>query len=266
MAVQVTPYNKIISGNPVKKNNGTILGAGTTTTNNLDGQRKFTNFSLIQNNNNPSRLQGAIIAKHAYGTTFILWGTGVAISSLTQSSSTGFCKITKSSHGLTVGTQIQVSGTSVKNYNVLHTVTSVIDANNVQTDIAYTSNAGTPGSYYPINGTYGKVTRNRYTASLIGKYTAGVSNLFLVGMSNAQMKAYNESRGDYGVQITGYDYFTGTVTKGANWGVQNKFHDIANNNQDLAFEPHPTLAIPGFLIFKTGALVPVQKFYTKKTH
>jgi hypothetical protein len=257
-----------ISGTLLNKiNGGTIMNAGNTSKLNISNYIKFKNLSQLINNLNPEKLQGLQVATNVHGLGFILTATGVAITSITQSSSTGYVNIAKTSHGLTVGTVIQVNGTSINNYNVIHRVTVVTDANNVQTDIRYTSNAGTPGTYSKMttNSTFNKLTKNKYIGTLIGNTVAGLSSTILVLIGNAGVQSYNASNGTYGKAIATFDYFTGAKTVGATWGVLNKFHNISANNQLLVTEPHPSKAVPGRLVFKSYALIPTAKSYNPRT-
>ncbi len=264
MAVS-TSTTTIVSGASVKKNTGTVLGAGNTTTNNAAGYRQINNLPMSTNNLNPDRLQGLVIASNYNGVGFILAGTVVTITSITQSGSTGYTAITKSSHGLVVGDFIQVYGSDVPGYNVIHRVMVVTSSSVVKTDIRYSANTSTHGSYYKVSGNFNKMVRQNYIASIIGATVAGSANSTLVITGNKFVESYNASNGTYGTSITGFDYFTGVKTTGSTWGVLNKFHDIAANNENLTTEPHPTRAIPGRLVFKSYALIPVADSYNPKT-
>lgn len=266
MAVK-TATQTILGAYLNKKNGGTIMNAGSDPRlGKLTGTSLFNNLSLLINNLNPERLQGIQVANNYNGLGFLLEATGISITSITQSGSTGYVNIAKTSHGLTVGTPIQINGTSVNNYNVIHRVTVVTDSSNFQTDCRYTSNAGTPGTYSVMtaNSFFNRMAKKRWIATIVGNQVAGLASTVLVLTGNSNVTSYNASNGTYGTSITGFDYFSGVKTTGATWGVLNKFHDIQNNNENLVTEPHPTLAIPGILVFKSGALIPQQKNYNPK--
>lgn len=250
-----------------KKNGGTILNAGNTNTLGQFGYKKFTNLNQMVNNLNPERLQGLLVAHDDAGLGFVLQSTGIAITSITQSGATGFTNIAKTGHGLVVGQSIQVNGSSVNRYNIIHRVTIVTDANNVQTDCVYTGNAGTPGTYSTklAGSLYATMTKKKWIGTIVGNTVAGLASTVLVLTGNAGVQAYNASNGTYGTAIATFDYFTGAKTVGATWGVLNKFHNISANNELLVTEPHPTLAIPGRIVFKSYALIPTAKSYNPKT-
>jgi hypothetical protein len=263
MAVQNPPFTTVNGSNPTKRNTGILLQGGSAPVNkNQQGVAKFGQLTLVSNNDRPDRYQGIQVPSHYNGVGFCLEGTSGAISSITQSGI--YTLITKTSHGLSVGAKLQVNGTNLPNYNVIHTVKGILNANAFQTDIVYTANASTPGGYSPINGTFAKVTKNKYVASIICTQLAGVANNALFFTACYGMQSYNSATGKYGTQITNVNPFTGVVTKGGQWGVLTTYWNVTGN-ASLAVEPHPTRAVPGFLVFLQGALIPVQKNYQPKT-
>lgn len=251
------------AGQPYKRNTGIILTGGSITTpNSVKGYQKFGALSPLTACSQPTPNIGTLVPNNYRGLGFIQEGTPVTITSITQSGS--FTLLTKSSHGLSVGTVLQINGCSNDNYNIVHTIKAINNANSFQTDCVYTSNPSTAGTYSPINGTFAKVTKNKYVASLVCQQLAGVTNNALFMMGAANVKAYNPANPSYGLEISGIDYFNGTVTHGSQWGQVNNFWNITGNTT-LSTESPPTRAIPGQLVYTTGALIPSTKNYNAKT-
>jgi hypothetical protein len=264
MAVQNPPFTTVIAANATKRNTGTILGAGPITDRvAIKTYNRFTSLDLLTNNQNPMRLTGLQLPNHYNGVGFIQEATGIAISSITQSGN--YTLITKSSHGLLVGTPVQVNATSVPDYNVIHTVKAINNVNSFQTDIRFSSIAGTPGTYSRLTGTFAVMAKRQYVASLVCTQLAGVANnaLFMMSAGNNVMP-YNPANPTYGVQLTGFDYITGVKTTGANWGIANPQWNITGNTT-INIEPIPTRAIPGRLIFLSTGIIPTGKSYNPKT-
>lgn len=263
MAVQVPQFTTVNAANPTKRDAGTVLGIGTPTDKSPKySYTRFTNFATMTNALNPSNLQGVMVPNNSTGLGFIQEATPISITSVTQSGL--FTLISKTSHGLLVGTPIQVNGTSIPGYNVIHTVKAINNANSFQTDVPYTSNAGTPGTYSLQAGTMAPNTAKKWVASLVCTQLGGIANnaLFMMGASNVQ--SYNPANPTYGIQIADISYISGVVTQGAQWGLSEPYWNITGN-ATLNNEPIPTRAIPGQLVFTTGAVIPVSKNYNPKT-
>lgn len=229
----------------------------------------FVNQSSTQFNT--VKLKTLATKQYSYGVPFpplggnqsVYVGSAQTIGGITQNSSTGFCKITKTSHGLTVGTLIKVYGADVSRYNTVHKVTVVVDANNVQTNVPYSSNTSTHGSYRTLSGDLAKLTAGRYIAPFMTTHVAGSTtygSVIRIPQRLSRPKSYAVARGDYRYNITGWSYTTGAATKGGSAGTLNQYWDIAGNTT-IGFEPYPTRAIPGEFIIGIGERPALQKDY-----
>jgi hypothetical protein len=235
----------ILGSGAVNNNHGTIKGVGSVTNSNFG-----TTTLATQALGNKAGKAGPY-PYAANGVQALLYGNGVAITSILQSSSTGFCKITKASHGLVVGQHIVVSGCDNAPYNTIHTVTVVLSSSTVQTDIAYDVNSTvTPGVYKLFSGNFGTMTSRGFIGMVIGNQIAGVaSTLQQSPAADYNRQAYGVSHGSYMLGITDWSYITGRPTYNGNRGVLNQYHNITSNNDTLANEPRPTRAVPGRLVY-----------------
>lgn len=235
----------ILGSGAVNNNHGTIKGVGSVTNPNFG-----TTLLSTQAAGNKAGKAGPYQCA-ANGVEALLYGNGVAITSILQSGTTGFCKITKASHGLIVGQHIVVSGSDDVNYNTIHTVTVVLTANTVQTDIAYdVDSTSTPGVYKLFSGNFATMTKRGFIGMVIGNQIAGVpSTLQQSPSAEFNRQSYGVSTGSYMLGISDWSYITGKPTYNANRGVLNKFHNISGNNDNLASEAIPTRAVPGRLVY-----------------
>ena len=253
MATQTTKG----TGN-VKKDSGSVLGGG-----NIASSR-WNNLSVI-NDTFKSYNWGMPVAHPLSGILPGKLGGAVAITGITQSGSTGYVNIQKSTHGLAVNDIIVVYGTDVTGYNTTHTVTVVTDANNVQTNVKYTADAVTPGSYKLLSGIFDALTANCYIGMVIGKDSAGraINVLRSPGADTAYRKAIAAAAGNYRYNITSWDYVTGIATKGGSAGASVTYTNISSGSA-LASEPAPTRAIPGELTYSIGTNVPTMADYKQR--
>jgi hypothetical protein len=242
-----------------RRNGGTILFAGNTA-----GSR-VNNLSMITNVT-PQKFAAINRGSNYNGVDSVFKGAPVTIGSvIVQYSTTGFCLITKTSHGLSVGDWVRVEGTDVLGYNVVHRVKAVVSSSTFQTDIRYTVDATVVGTYKPLARNFGKVVRNQYIASIIGTQIAGTAdNTLLFGGAYGKLP-YNVANGEYLYGVTAIDMFTGAVTYNGNRGLLNKYHNIDANNENLVSEPLPTRAVPGRLVYQSGKSTPVQTSYNART-
>lgn len=242
-------------GSTVRNNGGTILNAG-----NVAGDT-VTGITQIANNTAKVSTVGRPQA-HVEG---IFKGNAVSITSITQSSSTGFCLITKSSHGLALGDILAVYGTDIAGYNVTHVVTVVVNANTVQTSVRYSSNTATHGNYKVIARNFNKMVANEYIGTVIGAKIAGTAtNVMRITGADAGYVPIPTYRGYRRYNITSWNNLTGAATKGGSAGALVQLHDIANNT-DIAYEPLPTRAVPGELVYRDGSPTPELDDYSVKT-
>lgn len=193
-------------------------------------------------------------------------GSAVTIAGITQSGSTGYVNINKTTHGLSVGSLIVVYGANVTGYNTVHRVTVVTDADNVQTDVFYSANTSTHGSYKSFSGNFNTLAAGCYIATVIGKGTSGssITRLRLNGADNAQREAIAMAVGNQRYNITSWNYVTGAATKGANAGDTVQYIKPQGGGA-LTEEPEPTRAAPGRVVFTSGKALPTSTSYSART-
>lgn len=253
MATQTTKG----TGN-VKKDSGSVLGGGNI------GSSRWNNLSVI-NDTFKSYNWGLPVAHPKSGIQPDQLGDAVAITGITQSDSTGFVNIQKSTHGLSVNDIIVVYGSDVAGYNTTHTVTVVTDANNVKTNVTYSADAVTPGSYKLLSGIFNGLTANCYIGMVIGKDTSGnaINSLRSPAADTAYRKAIAAANGNYRYNITSWDYVTGVATKGGSAGASVTYTNISSGSA-LATEPSPTRTVPGELTYSIGTNVPTMADYKQR--
>lgn len=194
-------------------------------------------------------------------------GGAVAITAITQSGSTGYVNIEKSTHGLAVNDRIVVYSADVAGYNTVHRVTVVTDANNVQTDVLYSAaTSSAHGSYKLFSGNFNTITAGSYIAQIIGKNTGGssISALRITGADVAPKRPLATATGNNRYHITSWNHLTGAPTKGANAGDTLQYIK-PQGGAALTEEPKPTRAAPGRVVFGIGTQIPTRDTYNAST-
>lgn len=253
MATQTTQGSGVVNNN-----GGAVLHGGSTT--------------LLRNNtaivsSYKSYNWGLPVPNPVGGFRSVQLGTGVAITDIKESGSTGYVQIHKASHGLALNDLLVVYAASVAGYNTVHRVTVVTDGDNVQTDVLYTADTSvTHGSYKPFSGLFNTMTERAYIGTIIGKDTTGTSiaSLRLVAAdSGSTRRAIALAVSNYRYQITSWNAVTGAATKGANDGDAYTFIDPVSGS--AAVEAKPTRAVPGEFVYTIGTNVPTQANYSART-
>lgn len=242
------------SGN-TNNNGGRILAGG-----NIAGNR-FTNYSLVTNNSGVDRVNTVPVP--GAEVTQTVKGSAVTIAAITQSASTGFVNIEKTSHGLSVGSKIEVYGADVDGYNRVHIVTTVTNANNVKTNVPYSSDTSTHGSYKLLSGNYATV--NDFITRYVCDSLAGSASSVVRMLSNsAPTRAMHMARGSRRYNITAWNAVTGEATKGASAGALNSYVDPVGGGA-VTQETIPTRAVPGEFVYRDGGKLPEQDDYNART-
>jgi hypothetical protein len=253
MATQTTKG----SGN-LKKDFSVVLAGGNI------ASTKITNNSLI---NNAAKYwnAGAPVPNPLSGIQPVQLGTAVSITAITQSGSTGYVNIQKSSHGLAVGDIIKVYGANVSGYNVTHTVTVVTDANNVKTNVRYSADTSTHGSYKPLSNLFNTMTERCYIIPFLGKNSSGVAIASLTSPCGwtTFRRSIAAGRGDTRLHVTDISAITGTVTYGASRGNTVTYIDPVTGSATTQ-EAAPTRAIPGEFTYSIGKAVPTMADYKQR--
>ena len=195
--------------------------------------------------------------------------TAVAITSVADDGN-GFCDYTLASHGLTVGTVINVTGSTSGNVDGVQKITSVPDANSFVTDKAYTASANA-GSYTKVAGRFASMTSGEfvmlaYSTSVAGgqKTLKGFGADYGIRRSINKLEHMRTVRVATAIRAGYWNVYTGKFTTAPTvaddaptWGTD----DAAN----------PTRAIPGELVYRVsgqpdGTNGVVQKDYPAKTN
>lgn len=223
----------------------TIMGGGNTSENNtvaLGGVDVNTGVSLTQ--------EGILQS--------VFKNAAVTITSVADSS--GFCVFTKSSHGLSVGQYLMISGATAPSLNTVHKITAK-DGNTFTTNVAYTASA-TAGVYRTQNGNMGVVAEGKYAGWQLTDELAGISSTAFDNTGgDAADRSNHKLESARRLNITSIDYNTGVATLGANAGASYDYHKGLNETP-IDQAASPTRAVPGELVIMTGSNTPSYEDYT----
>lgn len=112
-------------------------------------------------------------------------------------------------------------------------------------------------------GAYGTMTAGKYVARLVNTELAGdtTKNIRLPA-SDFYRTPYNKFISYNRLHITSWNHLTGAATKGGNAGDAVYLKSITPSSANLTTgEAFPTRAVPGELVYRTGAPAPVQNDY-----
>lgn len=249
------------SGSTVN-NGGTILQAG-----NVPSSRNFQNFGV--NETVLKRRENDIIESHYSGVGSAFRGSTSSLDGqITESASTGYCNVNINTHGFSVGDVFYVSGNDVSAYNTAHKVLEVTDSNNVKTNIRYTSNSTTAGSYSVKARDFATMTAGEYVAKILGTQIAGTADTFL-----ASGAAYTSGRQPINfLESMKVAMLTGRSWTGGQDGPPNYTDTVSESTLDYTSAmgnddaARPTDAVPGELTYRTGAATPTQDEYAARTN
>ena len=193
-----------------------------------------------------------------------LEAAGVTITSVADDTN-GFCDFTLSTHGLTVGTVINVTGSSDANVDGIQKITSLPDANSFVTDKAFVTTA-TAGVYHITAGNFALMTAEKYIIMRVTTEVAGQSNNVLRsgGADFGDRRSINKlehlytTRTATAIRAGFWNIFTGEFTT-----APVTADDIGTVGTDDAAVP--TQAIPGELVYKEPKPLPVQDNYQARS-
>lgn len=242
-----------IAGGARNNNTGTILMPSTVTSD-LVGSLPFSDNNSEKNNPNPTANNGVVPC-------FV--GSGVVLTSVANNGS-GYCRFTKSSHGRSVGDVIFVAGSTDGNLDRTHTITAVPTSGTFDTDVLYVASA-TAGTYTRLARTFNNPTTTTVMARGTGDNNiAGTDVTVLDGATDFGAAGSNPFRGSRRLDITAWDYATGTPTHGSAVGDNVTGHD-PENDAAIDVEPQPTNDAPGELVFRDGSVLPQTVSYPART-
>lgn len=193
-----------------------------------------------------------------------MWSTSAAVSLTSVAASGGFARYTKTSHGRSVGDIINVTDTNSV-VNGPQRITAVPTANTFDTDMPYTSGAGTM-TYLLSRGNFATMTAGTYVMRKVATTLAGQSNTVL-----------RSGASDFGVRRSIHKlehmrtYRVATAIRAGYWNEYNGTWSTAPTSADDAstmgtdHAATPTLAVPGELVYRSGKPLPVQEDYDAKT-
>lgn len=120
------------------------------------------------------------------------------------------------------------------------------------------ASSGNVGTTKPISGgRFAQMEEGQYVARMLATKIAGVaSNVLKTGASDVCKKPIPRLETARRLDITSWDYATGTPTYGVNRGASVSF-----GNDNAA---RPSFAVPGKLVFTTGRAVPTATAYEAK--
>ena len=179
-----------------------------------------------------------------------VWGvleeTGIALTSVASTS--GKCRFTLNSHGLTVGTKIMIKSGIV---NGVHKITNLSDANHFDTDRTYA--AGTAGTYYTLDGTFATMTVRNYimrggvdnSIASTGLNFGGFGSDFGIRNSIHRMLHMRTTRTATAIRAGYWNIYSGRFTT-----APGDFEDISAFGTDQAATV--TRAAPGELVYRVS--------------
>lgn len=243
--------HSIVAG-PKNNNTGTVLAPGTVTSD-LVGSLAFADNTPERNNPAPKAFNGIVPC-------FV--GVGVALTSVANSS--GYCRFTKTSHGLSVGDVLFISGSTKGNLDRTHTITAVPTSGTFDTDVPYVASA-TAGTYTRLSRTFNNPTTATVVARGTGENTiAGTATTKLDGATDFGEPGSNPFRGSRRLDISSWDYETGVATYGSNKGALVTGYD-PEGDATIDVEPQPTNEAPGELVYRDGSVEPIVASYPART-
>lgn len=172
----------------------------------------------------------------------------------------GKCRFTLTSHGLSVGDVIFVTGSTDANIDATHTVTAVPSSSTFDTDVAYVASA-TAGTYSQVARNFGKLVPGEYLIKLVSTKIAGTTDTTITspGGYGGSRTALYYGKGNRRGKITAFDLYTGTATYASTAGDLQTYRDASGSA--LAQEALPTTDVPGGLVYSYGAALPKNDQY-----
>ena len=127
--------------------------------------------------------------------------------------------------------------------------------------------SGNIGTIRPLSaGVFGQMEVGQYVGKIIGTRIAQTDDTFLrSGASQtSSRRSLHYARGNRRYDITDWSVVSGVATYGGNQGNLVTYIDPADGSAQ-AFEPFPTDAVPGELVFLVTGLTPDQDNYSART-
>lgn len=249
-----------ITATSTKYKGGTLFAAGTA----VPASGIFTAFVQLGDRKSVFGTQ-VLQSKDVFGA---FHSSATTLTSVADDGS-GFCDFTLAGHGLTVGTVINVTGSTSGNVDGPQKITSVPDANSIVTDKAYVASA-TAGDYTTVAGRFASMTAGQYI--MLG-YSSSVAG------GQATRVGYGA---DYGIRRSihklehMYTRRVATAIRAGYWHIYEGRFTTAPTVADDASTwgtdeaATPTRAKPGELTYRhsgmpDGTYGPIQDDYKAKT-
>lgn len=252
-------HRTAIGSGSTNNNGGVAYGVGATT----DGP--VTNIAIATSSVGGSQILNSVpYPTQKNGVSSAFQTAAVALTSVANNGSSK-CRFTKTSHGLSVGAVIFVTGSTDGNIDATHTITAVPTSGTFDTDVAYVASASA-GSYRQVDRNFGKLVPGDYAVKLVGTKLAGTADSTITspGGFGASKTGLYYGRGNRRIDFTAFDVYSGTATYGSNRGDLFTYKK-ATDGTALAHEAFPTSAIPGGLVYKYGAALPTNDQYKATT-
>lgn len=110
-------------------------------------------------------------------------------------------------------------------------------------------------------GTFIYSDRDEFVIRGVSNKLSGVAtSIIRIPASDYERRLINTFKSDTRWHITSWNYVTGAPTYGGSRGAAVYTKDVADTNLTNG-EPAPTRAVPGELVYRTGAPLPVQDDY-----
>ncbi len=128
--------------------------------------------------------------------------------------------------------------------------------------------SGNLGTLKPLSaGVFGKMEVGQFVAKVLGTRIAQTDNTFLRSgaAETASRTSLHYGRGNRRYDIIDVSAFSGVVSKGGNEGALVTYIDPEDGTTQ-AFEPFPTDAVPGRLVYMVTGKTPQQDTYKVRTN
>lgn len=263
---------KIHPSDDVKQLNAGVHSNITVTSTVIDGgvaKGLGSNRTLLDNLGHGKRNQAVygskVVAGKDVGAAAYSTSSAVALTSVADSGTNDKAKFTLTAHGLAVGDIINITGSTSGLMDGIHRIIKIDDANTFTTDRTYVATASA-GSYRLYRGNFARMENGKYLIRRVTTTLAGTisNNVLRSGGSEGytrsihKVEAVRTVRFATAIRAGYWNEFNGVWTTKPT--AADDFSDMGPDHAAL-----PTYAVPGELVYRTGAPLPKQDDYKAKT-
>lgn len=172
----------------------------------------------------------------------------------------GFCDFTDTSHGLSVGDVVSITGSTTGNVDGVHVITSLPDVNSFVTNRPFVTSA-TAGVYTLVQGRFASMTAEVYIVKGFSMVPAAQAGTFPTygkpGITNSihQMLHMRTVRVATAIRAGFWDIFAGVFTTALVTADDMPDFNVGSDLDGAAENDHaanPTYAVPGELVYRVS--------------